>query len=156
MIKYFTKRIMGGIFIYIWLSILILCIIVEAVTPNLVTIWFIPASLIAFLFAVFNAAPWLQVTSFISSGLILLITTKPFFEKLLKARPAAKTNADALIEKKAIVVEDIDNLAETGAVKVEGKVWTARNARSSDIIKVGEIVQIKSIEGVKLMCTKAE
>ncbi|MBQ9976143.1 MAG: NfeD family protein [Clostridia bacterium] len=144
------------IFIYVWLTVLVACIIIEAITPNLVTIWFIPASFIAFLFAVFHAAPWLQVTAFISSGLILLITTKPFFERLLNSRPAAKTNIDAIIGKRALVIEDIDNVSEKGAVKIEGKVWSARNALSSEIIKVGEIVEIKEIQGVKLMCIKPE
>ena len=146
----------GGIIIYIWLTVLVLCIVIEAITPNLVTIWFIPASFIAFLFAVFHAPSWLQVTAFISSGLILLFTTKPFFERLLHSAPAAKTNIDAIIGKNALVVEEIDNISECGAVKVDGKVWSARNILSDDTIKVGEIVEVKEIQGVKLMCSKKD
>lgn len=116
------------------------------------TIWFIPAAFVAFIFAVFNLPLWSQIAAFIATGLLLLITTKPFFEKLLKARPAAKTNADALIGKSAAVIEEIDNVSEIGAVKIEGKVWSARNVENDTVIPVGTIVEIRAIEGVKLMC----
>ena len=117
------------------------------------TIWFIPAAFVSFLFAVFNLPLWSQVSAFIATGLLLLITTKPFFERVLKSRPASKTNTDALIGKSAAVVEEIDNIAEIGAVKIEGKVWSARNAENDTVIPVGTIVEIRAIEGVKLMCT---
>lgn len=147
---------MGGIIIYAWLFILVLCVVVEAATPNLVTIWFIPAAFVAFLFAVFNLPLWSQIAAFIATGLLLLFTTKPFFEKILRARPASKTNTDALIGKSAAVIEEIDNIAEIGAVKIEGKVWSARNLDGNAVIPVGSIVEIKKIEGVKLMCAAKE
>ena len=125
---------------------------VEAVTPNLVTIWFIPAAFVSFLLAVFKLPLWSQVAAFIATGLLLLFTTKPFFEKLLKSRPASKTNVDAIIGKSAAVVEEIDNIAECGAVRIEGKVWSARNIADNTVIPVGAIVEIRAVEGVKLMC----
>ena len=88
------------------------------------------------------------------SGFVLLFTTKPFFEKLLFKGNVEKTNADALIGKNALVIEEIDNVKETGAVKIEGKVWTARNAENGEIIEEGSQVKIIEIQGVKLMCAK--
>ncbi len=87
------------------------------------------------------------------SGVVCLVTTKPLFEKILKVVPTQKTNADALIGKTASVIEDIDNLNENGAVKVEGKVWTARNADGNSVIPSGKFVTVREIKGVKLMCS---
>ena len=134
------------IYIYVWLAVLILCIIVEAATANLATIWFIPSALAAMIFAACDLPLWSQITVFIGLGVVLLVTTKPLFEKLLKARPTEKTNTDTIIGKLAPVIEEIDNLREIGAVKIEGKVWSARNVETNDVIPVGALVEIKSIE----------
>ncbi len=138
----------------IWIIVLIVCIVIEAATTALVTIWFIPASLIALIFEALNLSLGWQIISFVVSGLILLLTTKPLFEKLLKSAPKELTNVDALIGKRAIVVEEIDNIGENGAVKIEGKIWSARNFADSAKISAGEIVVIKAVSGVKLMCEK--
>ena len=142
------------IIIQIWLAVLIIFIVVEAITPNLVTIWFIPAALAGLVAHLLGAQVWLQAVVFIVVGLVFLVTTKPLFEKLFSKRPIEVTNAQALIGKRAVAVEEIDNMHETGAVRVEGKIWTARNYRSSDVIPVGAIVEINAIEGVKLMCSQ--
>ncbi len=142
------------VIIYVWLFILVVTIILEAITPNLATIWFIPAALLSFILAVFKVPLWIQIAVFISSSLILLFTTKPFFEKLLRRNPIEHTNSMSLIGKTALVVEKIDNISEKGAVRIEGKVWSARNIESDTEIEVGETVQIKEIQGVKLMCSK--
>lgn len=139
---------------YIWIVILILAIVIELITPNLATIWFIPASLIALLLSLIKAPLWLQTGAFVVSGFVLLFTTKPFFEKLLFKGKVEKTNADALIGKTALVIEAINNIEEKGAVKIDGKIWSARNAENSEIIEEGAQVKLIEIQGVKLMCTK--
>jgi membrane protein implicated in regulation of membrane protease activity len=59
-----------------------------------------------------------------------------------------RTNADSIIGQECVVTEQIDNLAETGAVKVAGKLWTARTADSTVIPKETRVV-VERIEGVK-------
>ena len=51
-------------------------------------------------------------------------------------------------------LEAIDNLAGTGTVKLEGKLWTARSANGSRI-PAGMVVTIQSIEGVKVIVAPA-
>ena len=48
------------------------------------------------------------------------------------------------------VIEEIDNVAGSGAVKVAGKVWTARSA-DGDVIPAGTKAEALRIEGVKLI-----
>lgn len=62
------------------------------------------------------------------------------------------TNIDAVIGTEAKVVEDINNIEQTGAVSLQGKTWTARNVDDSrGTIEAGTIVKVVSIQGVKLL-----
>ena len=49
-----------------------------------------------------------------------------------------------------MVLEEINNVAGTGAVKVAGKVWTARSVDDT-VIAVGSRAESLRIEGVKLI-----
>ena len=60
------------------------------------------------------------------------------------------TNADRCIGAPAIVTEEINNLLGTGAVRINGLIWTARSL-SDDTIPINSTVTIKAIDGVKLI-----
>ena len=59
------------------------------------------------------------------------------------------TNADRVLSQIALVTEEIDNIAETGQVKLFGQVWTARS-ESGEVIPAQSRVRILRIEGVKV------
>ena len=54
-----------------------------------------------------------------------------------------------------VVLEDIDNLAATGQVRVCGSVWSARSTDGAPIA-AGTTVVVDRIEGVKLMVRTAK
>ena len=87
-----------------------------------------------------------QLFIFVLFSAVLLALRRPFCRKFLKTR-SEPTNADRIIGETAVVTEQIDNLHETGAVKVFGTVWTARSD-ADVVIPVGEIVKIVAIRGV--------
>ena len=64
-----------------------------------------------------------------------------------------KTNVDLNIGKTAVVTEKINNIMETGAVKINGLVWTARSEDGSEIDE-GEVVIFKRVEGNKAYVSK--
>lgn len=135
-----------------WLVVLVMSIIVESATLALVSIWFMPASVVALVLSLCNVPLWIQIVAFIVVSVGTLTFLRPVFKKILKLKPVP-TNSDALIGQKGIVVENIDNIAATGAVKIDGQVWSARSAEGENIAE-GEVVTVSSIEGVKLICTK--
>jgi len=49
-----------------------------------------------------------------------------------------------------VVTQRIDNIAETGAVSVGGKTWTART-KDGAIVEKGSLVRAEDIQGVKLI-----
>lgn len=137
--------------VYIWIGALIAFIVVEAVTVQLVTVWFAAGALAALIALICGANQLVQLFIFIGVSAIALAVTRPLVKKLTK-RKYAPTNADRCIGSQAKVTEEINNLKATGKVNVKGVVWTARSADDS-IIRDGETVVIQNIEGVKLIVT---
>lgn len=135
-----------------WAVAIVVFGILEAITAQLVSIWFVIGSVGALIAAVCNAPIWMQIVVFIAISVLALLLTKPLVKKYIKPK-MQKTNADRCIGSEGIVLEEINNLSATGQVKVNGNVWTAR-ASSGEIIPVNTVVIIDKIEGVKLLVTK--
>lgn len=136
--------------IFGWLGALILFIAVEIATVSLTTIWFAAGSLIALILNLCKAPLAVQVAAFFVVSLLALIFARPYFEKLIK-RGEVKTNVDSLVGMQAKVTETINNGEGTGAAVVNGQEWTARAEEGTKIIEQGEMVEIVSISGVKLI-----
>ena len=132
-----------------WVAALVVFLIVEAVTAGLVSIWFVFGSLVALICAALGAAVWLQIFWFVIVSVATLVLTRPLVKRYVDSRSVA-TNADRSIGRAAVVTERIDNLAATGAVKLDGVVWTARSTDDAVAIETGERVTVRAIEGVKL------
>lgn len=133
---------------YFWLAALILFGVVEAATAGIVSIWFAIGALCALIASALHAALWLQITVFlVTSALSLLLLRRAVSSKLLTTTP---TNTDMLIGDIGVVITEIDNLKETGEVKIQGKVWSARS-KNGEVIPSGSTVKILSIQGVKLI-----
>ena len=94
----------------------------------------------------------MQILVAIGISVLTLAVTRPIAKKKL-AVTIQHTNADRCIGGEAVVLEQIDNISETGSVKIDGKVWTARSS-SGDIVESGEIVRVDKIDGVKLLVSK--
>ena len=135
---------------YIWLTVAILLGIIEVITTNLVSIWFVISAIISMLIAVFTDNLIIQIGAFVLIGIILMPISKKLYKKVKVSN--AKTNLDRIIGMKGIVTEDItkDNIGE---VKVDGKKWSAYS--DTDISK-GKPVIILSINSVKLKVEKWE
>lgn len=82
----------------------------------------------------------------------MLFLTRPIVKKFLDFKKE-DTNAGRFIGKTGFVTQTINNEFGEGLVNVSGSMWTARSIDSS-VIKEGENVIVKSIEGVKLIVKK--
>jgi len=139
---------------YLWLIVAVILAVVEGATLNLTTIWFALGALAAWLATFLNFSWGFQIGVFVVVSGILLVFTKPLVKKYLKIG-SVKTNAEEVLGKDAIVIEEIDNINSKGKVKVKGQIWTARSD-DSQIIKIDSIVKVLRIEGVKLIVKKKE
>lgn len=132
-----------------WTVLLVLSVVVETFTTSLVAVWFIPGEILAIIFAAVKFPLWTQILAFCISGLGILFRVA-LREKLFKTK-VVLTNSDALIGKRAVVIEEICNVEARGAAKVGAAVWTARSA-DGGVIPAESVVEIVAIEGVKLIC----
>lgn len=142
--------------VFVWLVLFIVFLVAELVTAGaLVSIWFCVGALIALVAAYLGAAFWVQMTLFFVVSIGLLLGTKPFLKKHLDPKTMA-TNADRILQNRGIVEEEINNLKGQGAVKIDGKSWTARNIDGEAVIPVNTEVIVVGIEGVKAMVKVVE
>ena len=74
-----------------WLIVTIVLIVVEALTINIVCIWFIASALISLILSLFVDNVIIQVGVFVIVGTCLIILTKPLMKKYQKNKDT-KTN----------------------------------------------------------------
>ena len=137
----------------LWIILAAMFLALEFGTVALISLWFVVGALAAMAADLLGAALWLQVLIFALISLGMLLLLRPFLRKFVEPHKVS-TNVDAVVGKEAVVLEAIDNLAGTGAIKLEGKVWTARSV-SGDRIPAGMVVNVQSVEGVKAMVVPA-
>jgi membrane protein implicated in regulation of membrane protease activity len=133
----------------LWVAVLITAVVVEALTADLVAIWFFPAALVALILAFFPVPPIVQALVFLLMGAALIVATRPLCRRFVNGKKE-KTNAEALVGKLCCVTEEINNIAEQGEVKIGGLCWSAR-AEDGRVIPVGTEVTVVEIRGVKLI-----
>ena len=133
-----------------WLVILIASIVIELATLGLTSIWFAGGALVALVAALFNAHLAIQIILFLVVSIVLLYFTRPVAVKYFN-KDCIKTNAESLVGRQGIVISEIDNLQGIGQITVGGQEWSARTVDNAIKIPVGTVVEIMSINGVKLM-----
>lgn len=141
--------------IIFWAVITVLLLIFEAITVQLVTIWFAAGGLVALVASLFSAPFWLQIVLFIVVSLFLLLLTKPLVRKVLK-KTMVPTNSDRVIGQIGFVTETINNIEGQGQVNMSGTIWTARSSKEEKIIEKEAKIKALSIDGVKLIVEPVE
>ena len=140
----------------VWLVVCVACVILEAASPQLTSIWFSLGGLAALITSFIKPELWwLQLIVFVVVSAAALAATRPLAKKLT-AKRAVRMNADRFLGEEGVVIQSINNTLGEGQVKSLGTVWSARTESDGDIIEAGETVVIKRIEGVKVIVTKTE
>ena len=135
--------------LFVWIAVMILAVVLEAVTTQLVSIWFAAGGVAGLVAFALNVPAWPQVLVVAVVTLLLLICTRPLVRRKLKTKQV-HTNADRYVNEIGIVTGEICNMEDRGQVKVMGSVWTARS-EGQELIAVGTEVKVLRIEGVKLI-----
>lgn len=136
---------------FMWLIIILFLGFIEAITVNLVTIWFVISGIVSLVLSFFIDDFIIQFSVFVILGILLLITTRSWLNKVFKINKY-KTNLDRVIGMRGIVTEKITKNS-SGEVKVDGKRWMAVSDKT---INVDNDVKILEIDGVKLKVEKWE
>lgn len=132
-----------------WLILMIVFLLIEAMSVGLTSIWFAVSAFVALLIAFVGGPIWLQVAVFLILSICLLAFTRKFFMEKLKMG-SEKTNANALIGEKALVITKIEPY-QGGRVRVNGQEWAAIAKKIDLPIEENQMVKVVAIEGVKLI-----
>lgn len=135
--------------IVIWVILAVVFLVVELVTVAMVSLWFMVGALAALLAAAVGASMWLQILLFLLVSVACFALLYPRLKRFV-GRNRQATNADMVIGRTCIVTQRIDNIADTGAVSVGGKTWSART-KNGETAEKGALVRAEDIQGVKLI-----
>jgi membrane protein implicated in regulation of membrane protease activity len=87
----------------------------------------------------------LQAIVAVMVGTILLLGVRPVATRHLLRHGVQRTNADALVGKKAVVLQSVDG--HGGRVRLNGAEWSARSVDEHRVIEVGKTVEVIEISG---------
>ena len=133
-----------------WLILLACFLVVEAITVGLTTIWFAGGALVAAIASGLGAGILIQWVLFLIVSLALLIFTRPMAVRYMN-KGVPKTNVNSLIGERAVVIQKINNLEQTGQVRINDIEWMARTSSVDVTIPEHAIVTIEDVQGVKLI-----
>ncbi len=134
----------------IWLIIAIVLVIIELLTAGFGVICFAIGAGFSALAAGLGVGLTWQILIFVVVSLLTFIFLRPIALRFLnKKSKDVKTNADALVGRKAVVSERIDASQQSGRVAVDGDDWKAVSEDGS-IIEKGTLVEIVKLDSIIL------
>ncbi len=141
---------------HIWVIIALVFVIVEMFTTGFAVMCI---SIGALFGAIASALDWelkWQLLVFAIGTVLAFMTVRPLVYKFFyKKSNEVKTNVEALIGRKAIVLERIEGELHPGRIKVDGDDWKAISLETEPI-EAGEAVEITAINSVILTVKKIQ
>ncbi|MER6668041.1 NfeD family protein [Amycolatopsis japonica] len=129
----------------IWLIAGILLIIAELLSGDLFLLMVGVGALFGAGSAALTGNPFIDVAVFAVASVGMLALVRPTLKRRFLSGPDIKTNTDALIGARAVVVSTVD--VEAGQVKLAGDVWSARCMTEGEPIAPGTSVTVVEISG---------
>ncbi|MCI5822406.1 MAG: NfeD family protein [Lachnospiraceae bacterium] len=139
--------------VFIWLAVIILTIIIEIITVGLTAIWLTGGGIAALVVCLLGGHWGLQLAVFFVVTFILIYFTRPWALKYIESRKTA-TNYEEVIGKTVRIIEDVDNVKETGKAIYNGMEWTARAKVDTETFSMDEQARVVGVQGVKLILEK--
>lgn len=139
--------------VFIWLAVIILTIIIEIITVGLTSIWLTGGGIAALVVCLLGGHWGLQLAVFFVVTFILIYFTRPWALKYIESRKTA-TNYEEVIGKTVRIIEDVDNVKETGKAIYNGMEWTARAKVDTETFSLNEQARVVGVQGVKLILEK--
>lgn len=133
----------------IWLIAGVLLIAAEILIGDLTLVMLGAAGLAAAATAGLGGPVPAQVAVFAVVALGLVTVARPMLRKRLHSGHHTRTNVDALVGTKAVVVSTVD--AHGGQVKLSGEIWSARAYDETQKLEPGRSVTVMGIAGATAM-----
>lgn len=140
---------MNTFMLIVWIAILVVSAIIEALSVQLITIWFAIGAFAAIIAEAIGASEGVQCIVFVAVSLILILAARPVCRKLLKKANPQKAE-DIKIGRHASVTEEINPVKNTGRALLGDVYWNARSKNGNTIPK-GKEVTVVGVEDTTLI-----
>lgn len=140
--------------VLIWLIIMIVFLIAEAITVGLTTIWFAAGALTAMAVCALGFGVFAQFLVFFVVSMVLLFFTRPFAIKYINPN-SVRTNYEDAVDKMVSITERVDNVKGTGKAVLNGQEWTVRSQKEDETFEPGDLAKVVEVAGVKLIVVPA-
>ena len=133
---------------HIWVIVALVFVIVEIFTTGFAVMCISFGCLFGAAVSLFELDVKWQLLAFAVGTVLAFLTVRPLVYKFFyKKGQEVKTNAEALVGRRAIVTERVGDEMHPGRVKVDGDDWKAISL-DTEPIEVGETVEIMAINSI--------
>ncbi|MGH3384235.1 MAG: NfeD family protein [Nocardioidaceae bacterium] len=129
----------------VWLVVAAALGIAEFVTLTLAFALLAAAAIVAAVVAGLDGPLLAQLLAFAATGAAGLLVVRPIAMRQMAQPPMTRDGSDALIGKRAVVIEEVTS--SRGLIKLSGEEWSARAFDEFQAIPVGALVDVMEIEG---------
>ena len=137
---------------WIWLAVIVVTVVIEGITLDMVSIWFTAGAIIPLILAAVGGVGWeIQLIIFIVLSTVLILTLRKVTIRLL-FKNGSKEQVNTLIGMQTKMIEDATE-DTMGKIKINDVVWSAKS-ENDESIKKGELVEIIRVSGNKAIVKK--
>ncbi|MGD2248433.1 MAG: NfeD family protein [Candidatus Methanofastidiosia archaeon] len=135
----------------IWLTVAAVLAVGEIATEGFFLLWFAIGAAAASATAYIGlGTPWEWGVFIITSG-ILVVLSRPIANRFTKEQPAG-IGANRYIGRPGVVLEEVNNVENTGQVRIGKEEWRA-DSSTGEIIPAGTKVQVMDLDGTHVVVT---
>lgn len=131
-----------------WLLVTIGFIVLEAMTINLVSVWFAIGAAAALLVCLVTESFRVQAVVFVAVSALCLLAFRPFAGRLRVHTTAI--NGERNVGRTATAVTAVTSAA-TGRVRLDGVDWNARCSTPGDTLAPGDICRVTELHSTLLI-----
>ena len=134
---------------WIWMGLAALFIIGEIFTQGFFLLWFGIGAAAAGVVALLNLGFGWQLGTFVVVSGVLFVASRRLAEKISKKQPPG-IGADRFVGLEGIVLEEIDNVKNTGRVRVQKDEWRA-DSETGELIPEGAQIVVTRLDGTHMV-----
>lgn len=140
---------MNTIWMWGWAAMALIFLIAEIFTTGFFLVCFGVGAAAAALLAYWGVDPFIQVAAFIGVSAVAVLLTRPLTRRLNEQHKNF-VGSDRVLEKRAIVLSEINPPLGVGLVRVDAEEWRA-TSEDGRVIAKDAIVEVIRIEGTRLV-----
>lgn len=138
----------NAILLWGWIVLALVFFAAEIFTAGFVLLCFGIGALAGAALAFFGLGLTWQLIAFIVATVVAVLLSRPFAERVTSTGPQFLAG-DRVLGKRAVVLQAIDPIANTGMVRVDTEEWRAESVDGIAIAK-GSVVEVVGVDGVRL------